>query len=230
MISQWNVDRMDSGLLFNKEMPQMVAENYLRGDRIYESTRTLIYKARRHHDNLPVIIKTLRSENPGDEALSAFRREYALLRQLNHEGIIRAHALEKWSNGLALVLEGFGGESLEALLHTSRFANGSSDLTRFLTFAVRIAGILADLHGAGIIHNHITPANIVVNPDNSQLKLIDFGEATKVGADGSAETFPAIAALTPAYISPEQTGKTNYVPDHRTDLYSLGVVFWLKKI
>ena len=204
----------------------MATEKYIRGNRIYESTGTRIYKARRKRDQLPVIIKALRSEYPADEFLSALHHEYAILRQLNHEGIIRAHALEKRSNGPALILEDFGGESLEALLHTSRFATRSLNLSRFLSFAIRIAGILADLHGSGIIHNHITLANMVVNPDTEQLKLIDFGEATKVADAGSTEAFPAIAALTPAYISPEQTGKTNYVPDHRTDFYSLGVSFF----
>ncbi|MGH7964162.1 MAG: ATP-binding protein, partial [Candidatus Binatia bacterium] len=85
---------------------------------------------------------------------------------------------------------------------------------------------MGQVHKQHVIHKDINPANIVWNPVSGQLKLVDFGVATRL----TRET-PTLHHLTElegtlAYMSPEQTGRMNRAVDYRTDFYSLGVTFY----
>lgn len=91
--------------------------------------------------------------------------------------------------------------------------------------AVRIIGEvaagLAYAHGQGIIHRDLKPANIMLTAEG-QAVLADFGLARLMG--GSHQTITGTTWGTPAYMSPEQAqGERG---DERSDIYSLGVVFY----
>ncbi|HEX6812429.1 MAG TPA: serine/threonine-protein kinase [Planctomycetota bacterium] len=87
----------------------------------------------------------------------------------------------------------------------------------------RIAGALATAHRAGIIHRDIKPANILLQPDGSP-KVVDFGIAREDKVDGLTKTDEIIG--TAQYMSPEQARLAAIRVDHRTDVYSLGVVMF----
>ncbi|MBD3884216.1 PAS domain S-box protein, partial [Phormidium tenue FACHB-886] len=82
------------------------------------------------------------------------------------------------------------------------------------------------IHAAHVIHKDINPGNIVYNPRTSVVKIIDFGIATRFSRTNP--TFKSLHLLegTPAYLSPEQTGRMNRMLDYRTDFYSLGATFY----
>ncbi len=77
-----------------------------------------------------------------------------------------------------------------------------------------------------LIHKDINPANILCNPKTGELKLIDFGIATRLSHQRPAFRNPGVMEGTACYISPEQTGRVNREMDYRTDFYSLGITFY----
>ena len=119
-----------------------------------------------------------------------------------------------------MVLEDFGGKSLKEL------SKQPWSLEKFLPLAIEITQILREIHRRNIIHKDINPSNILLNPETGQVKIIDFGISTICHQDHSLSDNLNILEGTLAYISPEQTGRTNRALDYRTDFYSLGITFY----
>jgi len=188
--------------------------------KIYESAKKIVYRGIISKNNKPVIIKTLRSNYPAVAELTALQREYEIIKQLEHPGIIKAYNLEKQGHNLALILEDFGGKAL------SNLSRQSFSIERGLKIAIGIADALDYLHQMPIIHKDIKLNNIIFNPDNETVKLIDFSLACSLRSENQAIRNPNLLEGTLAYISPEQTGRMNRSIDCRSDLYSLGVTFY----
>lgn len=189
---------------------------------IYEGVRSLIYRAFRKEDHLPVILKLLKEDYPTPEMLSYFHREYDMMQYLNQvKGIVLAYSLEKYQHTLVMCLEDFGGEALKSWM-----LKQSLTVQTFLPLAIQIADNLGYIHAARVIHKDINPANIVWNPKTQQLKIIDFGIASRLARENPTLKNPEQLEGTLAYLSPEQTGRMNRSLDYRTDLYSLGVTFY----
>ncbi|MEH1791253.1 trifunctional serine/threonine-protein kinase/ATP-binding protein/sensor histidine kinase [Nostoc sp.] len=208
------------------------------GERIYTSTRTLVYRGWREADQTPVVIKLLKSSYPSLIELAQFRNQYTIAKILNVLGVVRIYSLESYQNRPALILEDFGGISLKEYSASWRqgFRNVGSQknlshpcphfLSEFLQIAIALADILADLYHHEIIHKDIKPANILINPTTKQIKLIDFSIASLLPRVNQLSTSPTVLEGTLAYLSPEQTGRMNRGIDYRTDFYSLGVTFY----
>jgi predicted ATPase/signal transduction histidine kinase len=208
------------------------------GERIYTSTRTLVYRGWREADQTPVVIKLLKSSYPSVIELAQFRNQYIITKILNVSGVVRIYSLESCQNRPALILEDFGGISLKeytafrrkGISETENQENSSplhpDFLAEFLEIAIALADILADLYHHEIIHKDIKPANILINPTTKQVKLIDFSIASLLPRVNQVSTSPAVLEGTLAYLSPEQTGRMNRGIDYRTDFYSLGVTFY----
>ncbi len=126
-----------------------------------------------------------------------------------------------YKSTLAMVLEDFGGKSLDILMKSQKFA-----LLEFLCIAIQIAQTLGEIHAANVIHKDITPANIVFNSQTKQLKIIDFGISTIFTRENPTIKNPNVLEGTLAYLSPEQTGRMNRSLDYSTDFYSLGATFY----
>ncbi len=190
-------------------------------EHIYESLNSLVYRGQRARDGHAVILKVLKQDYPSPEERVRYRQEYAMTRSLSLDGAITAYNLEKYQNTLVIVFEDVGGQSLQTLLTEHRFS-----LKECLTIAIQTAESLAQIHAAHIIHKDINPSNIVLNVTTGQLKLIDFGIATKLSRENPIIRHPNVLEGTLAYMSPEQTGRMNRSLDYRTDFYSLGVTLY----
>ncbi|MCP4398787.1 MAG: AAA family ATPase [bacterium] len=188
---------------------------------LYESTHSLVYRASQQSDQTPVILKMLQPEHPTPEALSRFRQEYDITRNLHTDGIIRVSRLEQHHNTLIIVEEDIGAESLDRWMKRRRLT-----VEECLSLAVRVAEHVGHIHAANIIHKDLNPSNIIWNPQTGQVKIIDFGIASRLPTENLTLKNPGQLEGTLAYVSPEQTGRINRSIDYRTDLYSLGVTLY----
>ncbi|MEG3886890.1 serine/threonine-protein kinase, partial [Microcoleus sp. herbarium19] len=194
---------------------------------IYESNNSNIYRGIRQHNNQPVILKFLKEEYPTASELTRYKQEYEITRNLNLDGVIKAYELKPSQQTWAIVLEDFGASSLKRLMNECKAASTRAfTLQEFLSIAIKIAEILGSIHAANIVHKDINPANIILNPETWQLKIIDFGISTVLTRENPTLKNPNVLEGTLAYISPEQTGRMNRSLDYRTDFYSLGVTFY----
>ncbi len=192
--------------------------------KIYESPATLVYRGIREQDNCAVVAKVLKQNYPSPGELTRYRQEYEITHSLNIDGVVKAYSQQDYQRTLVILLEDFGGESLERLQQRSDFY--PMPLSNFFGLAIAITEILGRIHAANVIHKDINPSNIVLNPKTGVVKMIDFGIATRF-----SRTNPRFKSLhllegTLAYLSPEQTGRMNRMLDYRSDFYSLGATFY----
>jgi predicted ATPase/tRNA A-37 threonylcarbamoyl transferase component Bud32 len=215
--------------------------NYQISSQIYESVNSLVYRGHRKKDNQPVILKMLKQDYHTPLELSRYQQGYEILSNFNLSGVVQTYGIEKYQNTFVIILEDFGGDSLKNLLNlplpftkVGSNHNKQSVISLFekvglggiLSLAIQIADILGNIHAANIIHKDINPSNIVWEPVSKQLKIIDFGIASRFPRENPMLKNPEQLEGTLAYLSPEQTGRINRSMDYRTDLYSLGVTFY----
>ncbi|MEH2321852.1 ATP-binding sensor histidine kinase [Nostoc sp.] len=204
---------------------QVRIPGYIVNEQLYDGSRTLVYRAVRKIDDLPVVIKLLKNPYPSFSELVQFRNQYTIAKNLNYPGIIQTYSLEPYQNGYALVMEDFGGIALKEYF-TSVETRYIASLEEFLVLAIAECDTLDILYRDRIIHKDIKPANILINPETKQVKLIDFSIASLLPRETQTLLNPNVLEGTLAYISPEQTGRMNRGIDYRTDFYSLGVTFY----
>ena len=190
-------------------------------EKVYESAKTRVFRAVRQSDQQPVILKTLKKSYPSAVELARYRWEYSILRQVSCDGVIKTYGLQPHEHSLVLVLEDVGGQSLARL-----YEDKPLPLAVFLPLAIEMVKALGQIHAAHVIHKDINLNNIIFNPSNGVLKVIDFDSASSLLRE--VKTFDSLYSLegTLAYISPEQTGRMNRSIDYRSDYYSLGVSFY----
>ncbi|GBF79610.1 trifunctional serine/threonine-protein kinase/ATP-binding protein/sensor histidine kinase [Aphanothece sacrum] len=199
----------------------ILIENYQTTIKIHESHHSLVYKGYRKEDQLPVILKILKDNYPPPQTLAQFQQEYEILNQLNVPEVVKTYGIQRYQNSLVIILEDFGGQSLNLLLQNHQFS-----IPEFLKLSLKIIDALSVIHQANIIHKDINPSNIIYNLETEEVKLIDFGIATSLSSENISPEHPNLIEGTLAYISPEQTGRMNRIVDYRTDFYSLGVTLY----
>ncbi|MCA9539137.1 MAG: AAA family ATPase [Myxococcales bacterium] len=141
--------------------------------------------------------------------------EHAILTDLEGvAGVARALGLEVDGAETVLVLEGHDETDLRSRV-------GHLDAATAAELGVQLAGILADVHQAGVVHRDVKPANVLISRQGA-LRLIDFGLSTSPSRTRADARFEG----TLAYMAPEQTGRMDCDVDARADLYALGVTLF----
>ncbi|HMN31663.1 MAG TPA: DUF2791 family P-loop domain-containing protein, partial [Caldilineaceae bacterium] len=191
------------------------------GQELHNGPMTRVLRGRRKADGQPVVLKMLNQLHPLAEQIARFKLEYATLSSLHLPGVVRTDGLEIDQGYWLIVMEDFGGESLARL-----GANTAMPVGEFLPLAIALIESVGQIHQQRVIHKDINPANIVLNPQSGEVKLIDFGLATRLSQENQTAHYPSRLEGTLAYMSPEQTGRMNRGLDYRTDYYSLGVTFY----
>ncbi|MHC5760034.1 trifunctional serine/threonine-protein kinase/ATP-binding protein/sensor histidine kinase [Nostoc sp.] len=198
---------------------------YQVSEELYNGSRTLVYRAIREIDSLPVVIKLLKNPYPSFSELVQFRNQYTIAKNLNSSTIIQTYSLKTHQNGYVLVMEDFGGISLKDYFARDQ-TRDIGFLQEFLQIAIALCNTLDILIRHRVIHKDIKPANILIHPETKEVKLIDFSIASLLPRETQSLMSPSVLEGTLGYLSPEQTGRMNRGIDYRTDFYSLGVTFY----
>lgn len=189
-------------------------------EKLYESPNSIIYRAVESQNNRSVIVKVLNYEYPSEEKIAQFKYEYELINNIKINGVITEYELIKYKRSYGIVFEDFGGISL------SNIDFSKWNLIDKLKLCIEIIDILEQIHEKEIIHKDINPSNIILNEKTRVVKIIDFGNATKLTEETAEGISKSVIEGTLAYISPEQTGRMNRVVDYRSDYYSVGATFY----
>ncbi|MBD2138272.1 AAA family ATPase [Anabaena sp. FACHB-1237] len=188
---------------------------------IYVSSKTTVYRGYHQQTKTPVIIKILNDQYPRLRNLIAVKNQFAIMQKIQHPGIIKCYDLVEYSNSYALILEDCHSISLSEYVKTYPL-----DINLFFKIGIDIVRILEVLHQNKIIHKDIKPKNIIINPENQQIKIIDFSISSLLPKENTNVKIINGLEGTLSYMSPEQTGRMNKSIDYRTDFYSLGVTFY----
>jgi serine/threonine protein kinase len=151
------------------------------------------------------------------------RREANSLAALHHPNIVSIYDVASDEDGIFLVMELIDGDDLSAYLQ-----NGPMDYRDFRELAMQSLEGLQAAHYKNFLHRDIKPENIKVSRLPSgrlQVKLIDFGLARAgVMSRTQTEQVEGLVLGSVNYMAPEQLSRRPI--DERTDLYSLGCVFY----
>ncbi len=175
-----------------------------------------------------VALKVLPQELTRDtQPLQRFKQEARAASGLKHRNIITIYSVGQEDGIYFIAAEYVNGLTLRQRLMSS----GRLELKDAIEIGIQVGSGLEAAHNAGIVHRDVKPENIMFESDGTA-KLLDFGIAKlteTLGPENVSSTQPfkteqGIILGTPAYMSPEQA---RHQPlDHRSDLFSLGVVLY----
>ncbi|MDX6444248.1 MAG: eukaryotic-like serine/threonine-protein kinase [Blastocatellia bacterium] len=159
------------------------------------------------------------------DRLRRFQREARAASALNHPNILTIHEVGELDGVHFIATEFIDGQTIRELI-----AAGALPLTKVLDILIQVTAALSAAHAAGIVHRDIKPENIMRRSDGI-VKVLDFGiakllEQTPGDLTATTRTKTEFGAVlgTVGYMSPEQARGLEV--DERTDLWSLGVVFY----
>lgn len=197
-------------------LPPAALEDRYRIEGLIAATRmSEVYRGWRLSDGMQVAIKCLPCRLAGPSAHRQFTRETEVLISLRHP-----HIVSVLDRGVAeevpyFVMEYVEGGDLRDLLAQPR-----PPLERVLRIGAEVCEALAYIHANGVVHLDMKPGNVLLDVVD-RAKLTDFGIARAISDTAAGPT----VAVTPRYAAPERFTPKGQ-PDHRSDIYSLGVVLY----
>jgi serine/threonine protein kinase len=185
---------------------------------ISTSNFSSVYLARSNRLRRNVVLKLMKrgtSQKELDDA-ERFQREYEIISSIAHRAIAEIYDFGALPDHQYLAMEYIPCGDLRDRLRNPLSIDESLYYLRGIAEALRV------IHVFGILHRDLKPANVMLREDNSPV-LIDFGLARRAVDDASTTAAGQVLG-SPYYISPEQSQGQRV--DARTDLYSLGVMFY----
>ncbi|GAA1878377.1 serine/threonine-protein kinase [Asanoa iriomotensis] len=193
-----------------------MAERYERGEEIARGAVGAVWRAVDRQTGEPVAVKVLRPEAAAEpELVAGFAAEAEILAALDHPGIVGLRGTTMVDGAPGLVLDLVEGEDLRHRLRR----DGPVPPAIAAHIAAQVADALAYLHGRGVVHGDIKPANLLVPADGGRVRVADFGVARRLGAGR-----PAVIHATPEYVAPEVVAGEPAGPG--ADVYALGIVLY----
>ncbi|MBL8208053.1 MAG: protein kinase [Blastocatellia bacterium] len=185
-----------------------------------------VYQARDTRLDRTVALKILPADvATNSERLRRFVREAKAASALNHPHVATIYEIGEAENVNFIAMEYVEGQTLAARINGQPLA-----IQEVVDIGLQIADALDEAHCKGIIHRDIKSANVMLTP-RRQVKVLDFGLAKiaqpqSIDSDIStlAKTQSGVVMGTVPYMSPEQA--LGRAIDHRSDLFSLGVVVY----
>jgi serine/threonine protein kinase/Tfp pilus assembly protein PilF len=186
-------------------------------EKLGEGGMGVVYKAQDLKLDRLVALKFLPYHlSASSDAVARFLQEAKAASALNHPNICTIHSIEDDDGRQFIVMECVDGVTLRQKIQTELL-----DLRSAIEYAIQIADGLAKAHEKGIVHRDIKSDNIMVTRDGL-VKIMDFGLAKLRGVSSLTKYGSTVGTL--GYMSPEQLHGLD--PDHRTDIYAFGVLFF----
>ena len=186
-------------------------------EKLGEGGMGVVYKAEDTKLKREVAIKFLPHHiQANDEERERMKIEAQAAASLNHQNIATIHAIEETADELFIVMEYIEGQELKG-----KIALTNLNIEDVHKIALQIADGLHAAHEKGIVHRDIKSSNIMMT-SKGQVKIMDFGLAKLSGGPQLTQKDSTMGTI--SYMSPEQTKGT--AVDHRSDLFSFGVVFY----
>jgi serine/threonine-protein kinase len=189
--------------------------HYKISDKLGEGGMGVVYKAEDTKLKRTVALKFLPQQTLGtDEDRARFIREAQAAAALDHASICTTYEINEAAGQTFIAMAYVDGKTLE-----EKIKSGPMDPKDAVNIIVQVAEGLREAHDKGIVHRDIKSANIMIG-NRGQAKIMDFGLAKLAGATKLTKTATVMGTV--AYMSPEQA--LGQPLDHRTDIWSLGVV------
>lgn len=194
-------------------------------ERLGEGGMGVVFRARHLTMDIPVAVKVMHAA-PGQSKESAkrFLTEARTLAKVKHRGVVSIMDAGEIDGVPWLCMELLEGETLRE--HLERKRPSAAEVMQWGDFLLDALGAV---HAHHIVHRDLKPENIFIEklgPHRYQLKLLDFGLAKSLAADGSSFiTRTGMAMGTPHYLAPEQAIEAKDV-DLRADIYAVGVILY----
>jgi serine/threonine-protein kinase len=190
-----------------------------------------VFEATSQKTDRRVAIKTLHTQWTGDPSVvQRFLREARAATKICHPNVVDVLDLDvDRATGVPYIVQEFlAGESLE--VYVDAHAHQRLPVDEVLRILAPVMHALAAAHGLGIVHRDLKPANLLLSFDRAgppTPKVIDFGIAKLMEShsENLRQTTTGTLVGTPSYMSPEQAAGVGDL-DARTDVWSLGVVFY----
>jgi Tol biopolymer transport system component/tRNA A-37 threonylcarbamoyl transferase component Bud32 len=185
-----------------------------------------VYKARDTKLERTVALKILPADVATDaERMRRFVREAKAASALNHPHVATIYEIGEANDIRFIAMEYVAGQTLAAKINGAPLA-----INELIEIGSQMADALDEAHTKGITHRDIKPANVMLTA-RGQVKVLDFGLAKitrppsiESNASTLKQTTPGIVMGTVPYMSPEQALGREI--DHRSDIFSLGVVLY----
>jgi serine/threonine-protein kinase len=180
----------------------------------------VVYKARqRSLDRVVAVKMILASHLASAEQIDRFYAEARAAARVEHPHIVGIHAVGELHGQHFFVMEHVEGQSL-----ASRLAAGPMEPAAAAECVATIARAVHHLHGTGIVHRDLKPSNILIDGAGAP-HVTDFGLAKVLMSDSRLTQASAIVG-TPSYMAPEQAAARSAEVGPRSDVYSLGAMFY----
>ncbi|MER7562269.1 protein kinase [Streptomyces sp. NPDC097941] len=192
---------------------EVVADRYRLGGKLGSGGAADVYQGFDLRLRRPVAVKIFRAD--ADPALEGrFADEAVLLASLRHPGLVTLHDAGRYEDRPYLVMELVKGPTL-----AQRISAGAMEPARVARLGTALAGALAHVHAAGIVHRDVKPSNVLLDTADSP-RLADFGISRMM--DATRHTASGALLGTAAYLAPEQVLGKAVGP--AADIYALGLV------
>jgi serine/threonine protein kinase len=206
-----------------RQLPGQKFSHYKIGSLLAQGKTGYVFHARDMRKNVDLALKILDPRyGASDEVVKRFVEAMKTVLPLRHPNLVKVYGAGKSGPHCWVAMEYVSGESLAAVIGRID-SSGPLDWRQVVRVVVYLTRALVYAHGKNIIHQCVTPQNILLGKNMPHTKLADLMLASAIERD---PTVPMDESGEPSddlpYMSPERTDGPGKPVDARTDLYSLG--------